>query len=226
MYFHFAMPNQKITEPSPVSILVVLATQNPGKQREFSSLFADAGLAFEFRLHAPTAPTIESGGTYFENAWIKANSAHQSTGLPSLADDSGLEVDILGGRPGLYSAEYGGSTRSDDKNMRRLLDELSGVPPHTRTARFRCVLCLVESNRTLFGEGICEGWLDLTPRGTHGFGYDPIFIPKIEEYTNEPHLQNRQGQTLAEMPQSMKNRLSHRKKAVEHLRKSITNSLK
>src|SRR4051794_37625210 len=159
---------------------VVLASGNPGKLREFSELLVASGLTLVRQSDFGIEPPPETGSTFLENSLIKARNAARLTGLPAIADDSGLEVDALGGRPGLYSARYAGDGASDAANLRKMLDELRGVPAVQRTARYRSVIVFVsgpDDAAPLVGEGVWEGSIAEAPRGTGGFGYDPIFIP-------------------------------------------------
>ena len=183
---------------------IVLATSNPGKVREFERLLAEGGLPLavlglaEVGLSAPP----ETGVTFAENAILKAQNAAMRSGLPALADDSGLEVDALGGAPGVYSARYAGEGAGDEANRQRLIAELARVPEAERTGRFRCAIAVALPDGTVETvEGSCEGRLITEPRGTEGFGYDPLFL-----------LPER-GRTLAELPLAEKNRISHRAQA-------------
>jgi len=189
-------------------VTVVIATRNRGKLRELIPLLA--GLDLELKTIdelAPAAELREDGVTFEENALAKARQAAQATGLPAIADDSGLEVDALEGAPGVYSARYAGPGADDAKNNAKLLDALRGVPATRRAARFRCVATFVDSVRgiELARDGACAGEILEAPRGTGGFGYDPLFlIPPI-------------GRTMAELPLDEKNRLSHRAAAFRAL---------
>jgi XTP/dITP diphosphohydrolase len=183
---------------------IVLATSNPGKVREFERLLAEGGLPLsvvglaEVGLSAPP----ETGVTFAENAILKARNAAVASGLPALADDSGLEVDGLAGAPGVYSARYAGEGAGDEANRQRLIAELARVPEAERTGRFRCAIAVALPDGTVETvEGACEGRLITEPRGTEGFGYDPLFF-----------LPGR-GRTLAELPLAEKNRISHRAQA-------------
>jgi XTP/dITP diphosphohydrolase len=178
---------------------VVLASANRGKQRELAELLAPLGLrlrlAAEFGLHS----AAETGSTFEENALLKARHAALATGLAALADDSGLLVDALGGRPGVYSARYAGEGATDADNNARLLAELNAQT--RRTARYACVLALVRSAEDpapLLAHGSWEGRIALAPAGDGGFGYDPLFIP--EGYS----------ETVAQLPASLKQQRSHR----------------
>jgi XTP/dITP diphosphohydrolase len=183
---------------------VVLATGNPGKLRQFSELLGGSGLELLRQSDFGIEPPPETGSTFLENSLIKARNAAQLTGLPAIADDSGLEVDALGGRPGLYSARYAGENASDEENLHKMLIELRGVATDRRTARYRSVIVFIASAddaAPLAGEGVWEGTIGETPRGNGGFGYDPIFIPRGE------------SMTAAEMPAQLRNERSHRGQA-------------
>jgi XTP/dITP diphosphohydrolase len=197
----------------PKSILI--ATKNQGKVREIKDLVKDLPIDFLSLAEFPDAPdVIEDGATFEENALKKARTLALATGLATLADDSGLCVDVLDGRPGVLSARYGGESASDEEKCLRLLDELNAVPDSERTARFVCVLALVHPGgpEKLFS-GVCEGRIMRELRGNQGFGYDPIF------------LYEGQNVTFAEMDRHSKNLVSHRGKALrllqEYLRKEI-----
>lgn len=191
---------------------IILATGNPGKLREFRTLLA--GLELEIAPQSDFAmPDIaETGLTFIENALLKARNAALHTGLPALADDSGLAVDALNGAPGLYSARYAGTGADDSANIAKLLDELCGVPLEQRTARFVCVLALVRHPADpipLICQGSWEGLILDQPRGAGGFGYDPVFFVPTEQ------------QTAAELTPEVKNRLSHRGQALAQLRRQL-----
>ena len=182
---------------------LLLATRNPDKVRELAVLLADLGIRIHTLADFPTAPEVDEDGTTCEaNALKKARETASATGIPSVADDTGLEVDALGGRPGVFAARYAGKNATYEDNCRRLLKELDGVPPARRTARFVTVAALVMPGGyfrvamgTLAGV-IAEGFV-----GTQGFGYDPVFfVPEL-------------GRTLAELTAEEKNRISHRAKA-------------
>jgi XTP/dITP diphosphohydrolase len=183
---------------------LLLATNNPHKVIEIRDLLASSGwevlIPAELGLNLEPEETAES---YAGNAAIKARAFAQAAGMPALADDSGLEVDALGGRPGVRSARYGGPTASPEQQIRLLLDELHGVPPGRRTARFRCVVVIATPDgRTWQTEGTIEGQIADAPRGREGFGYDPVFeVPE-------------RGCTMAELSEAEKNRISHRALAV------------
>jgi len=192
---------------------VFIATRNQGKLKEFAAFFADWGWAVKSLADFTDMPEIvENGRTFEENARIKADALYEWTKLPVLADDSGLEVDALGGEPGVYSARYAGEGATDDANNAKLLAALQGVPEERRQARFRCVLVLkLDQNRQLVAEGTCEGIILKEPRGAGGFGYDPLFyIPSL-------------GKTMAELSPEEKNRISHRGTALRNLAEQLAN---
>ena len=157
---------------------LVLATGNAGKARELIALLA--GIPFEIRTlgdYPPFTMPEENGATYEANALIKARATAAHTGALALGDDSGIEVDALGGVPGIRSARFGGSGLDDKGRVRHLLRQIEHVPDHERTARFRCVIALVGADgRGTLVEGACEGRIAREPRGTGGFGYDPVFF--------------------------------------------------
>lgn len=187
---------------------LLIATNNAGKLREYMDLLGDLPV----QLTTPQQEGIEleveeNGSTFAENALLKARAYCTASRLPTLADDSGLEVDALGGAPGIYSARYAGSNATDRQRYEKLLAELRGIPPAERTARFRCVIALVLPDGTEeITEGECEGVIIDTPRGEHGFGYDPVFyMPAL-------------GKTMAELPPELKNRVSHRARALMRMK--------
>jgi XTP/dITP diphosphohydrolase len=197
-------------EEGRAPVRVVVATRNAGKLRELVPLLAEASLGFELvtiDALAPTAELREDGLTFEENALAKARQAAAATGLPALADDSGLEVSALGGAPGVHSARYAGLGATDAANNAKLLEALRGVPPERRAARYRCVAAFVDPARglELTRAGSCEGFLLEAPRGVGGFGYDPLFLVPDR------------GLTMAEIPTGEKNRLSHRAAAFRAL---------
>ncbi len=183
---------------------LILATLNPDKAREIGSFLGN--IPFEvlsFSSLPGAALPAEGEESYRANALAKARAAARASGAFALADDSGIEVDTLRGRPGLLSARYGGPGLSDPDRCATLLSELTGVPPERRTARFRCVVALASPDgREEVVEGVVEGLITDAPRGTGGFGYDPIFF--------YPPL----GCTFAELDPSVKNRVSHRGRAL------------
>ena len=183
---------------------VVLATGNPGKLRQFSELLGASGLALVRQSDFGIEPPPETGNTFLENSLLKARNAARLTGLPAIADDSGIEVDALGGRPGLYSARYAGEGASDEQNLRKMLLELENVPAIQRTARYRSIIVFLhgaDDPAPLIGEGVWEGSIATAPHGSGGFGYDPIFIPRGDT------------RTAAELPVEVRNELSHRGQA-------------
>jgi XTP/dITP diphosphohydrolase len=183
---------------------LVLATHNPHKIQEIRAIMEDLGLEILTATDFPTIPPLhEDGSTLEENALKKARTVFQATKLPILADDSGLEVFYLAKRPGVLSARYAGPQASYADNNKKLLDELKGVPPRRRNAQFRCVIAFVTENGEQTVEGVTEGMIIEAPRGSSGFGYDPIFRPAGY------------GQTYAEMSSELKNKISHRAKALE-----------
>lgn len=185
---------------------IVVGTRNKGKLREIEAVFAELGTgAHILGLDAfPDLPEIpEPGRTFEENALYKARTVAWHTGVVCLADDSGLEVDALGGEPGVFSARYSGPDASDGENNDKLLARLEGTPFSRRTARFRCVLATCTPTGEYFlARGAWEGVIALEPRGEHGFGYDPLFY--------DPELEL----TAAEIPLEQKNERSHRGRAL------------
>jgi len=187
---------------------IVLASSNPGKLREFGALLADSGLDVVSQAGLGIDDAEETGLTFAENALLKARHAARASGLPALADDSGLCVDRLRGAPGLYSARFAGGHGDHAANNAKLLRELDGVPAAARGAFFICVLVLLQhadDPAPLIAEGRWHGRVLDAPRGDRGFGYDPLFQPE--------------GQTLsaAELDPVLKNRLSHRGQALAQL---------
>ncbi len=187
---------------------LLVATTNFGKVREYRQLLdglncdlvglAEVGIAQE---------VDETGSTYEENALLKAREYAVSSGLLTLADDSGLEVDALGGRPGVHSARYAPDSPT---RIRRLLAEMQNIPADQRTARFQCAIALAcPDGRTEITSGVCEGWITTEARGTNGFGFDPVF------YVPE------RGMTMAELPEDIKNQISHRARAAQKMRPAL-----
>ena len=190
---------------------LLLATNNKGKLREYQSLLQ--GIPFEIVTLADqgiTADVAEIGKSFEENAALKATSLAATSWLLSLADDSGLEVDALGGEPGSLSHRYAGENASDADRVDFLLSKLKDVPEKKRTAQFRCVIAIAEPHgRVELCSGVCRGVIINEPRGTNGFGYDPIFyIPEL-------------GKTMAELTLEEKNRISHRARAAEKARELL-----
>ncbi len=186
---------------------IVLATRNEDKQREIQALLGDLGIDLLGLQAFPGAPeVIEDGATLEANAVKKAKQIAEFTGLTSVADDTGLEVEALQGRPGVHSSRYAGGGAAYADNVRKLLAELEGVPSARRRARFRCVVALCHKGAAEVVEGVCEGRITEAPQGEGGFGYDPVFY--VPEY----------GRTFAEMTLEEKNRVSHRARAFNALR--------
>ena len=191
---------------------LVLASSNAGKLAELRPLLADTGLELVAQSELGVQDAIEDGLTFVENALIKARHACRETGLPGLADDSGIVVDALGGAPGLISAHYAGVHGDGPGNIARVLRELEAVPEERRTARFHCTLVLLrhaEDPQPIIAEGSWEGRILFAPRGDGGFGYDPIFF--------DPVLRAGAGELSAEV----KNRVSHRGRALAVLRDKL-----
>jgi len=194
---------------------LVLASGNAGKLLELRAMLADLPLTVLPQRELGVDDVPETGTTFVENALIKARHASQVTGLPALADDSGLIVDALGGAPGLYSARYAGSPTDDAANNAKLLQALDGLPEARRTARFYAVIVLLrhaDDPQPLIAEGSWEGRILDAPRGHNGFGYNPVFLDPA------------QGLTAAEMPPEQKNRSSHRALALQALRDRLASS--
>jgi XTP/dITP diphosphohydrolase len=194
---------------------IVLATRNRHKGQELVTLLADLGIRIRTLAEFPDAPEVEESGLTCEaNAIKKAVETARSTGLTAVADDTGLEVDALGGRPGVFAARYAGEAATYEDNCRKLLKELAGVPPPERRARFLTVAAIAFPRggvRTM--RGVLDGLITEECRGTGGFGYDPVFlVPKL-------------GKTLAELTPEEKNRVSHRAKAFAQMRE-ILNELR
>ncbi|WP_174864908.1 XTP/dITP diphosphatase [Pectobacterium polaris] len=194
---------------------VVLATGNPGKVRELASLLADFGLDIVAQTELGVDSAEETGLTFIENAILKARHAAQITGLPAIADDSGLAVDALGGAPGIYSARYAGVDASDQQNLDKLLLTLKDVPDEQRRASFHCVLVYLrhaEDPTPIVCHGSWQGVLTHEAAGSGGFGYDPIFfVPEL-------------GKTAAELTREEKNAQSHRGQALRLLLDTLRNA--
>jgi XTP/dITP diphosphohydrolase len=196
---------------------VVMATRNPGKIRELRAILKGLKIRLLSLTDFPALPEIpEEGATFSENAAAKARAVAQLTGWPALADDSGLEVAALGGRPGVFSARYAQDRTapqppSDADNWRKLLDELREVDRGERQARFVCAMALaLPDGRVFAARGECSGLIAFEPRGTQGFGYDPVFwVPAY-------------GRTMAELGPRVKNRISHRAQALKALKQLLT----
>jgi XTP/dITP diphosphohydrolase len=192
---------------------LLLATRNPGKVEEIRALLSDLDVEI-LPADALDAPldVVEDAPSLRGNAEKKARAYATATDLPALADDTGLEVDALNGAPGVHTARYAGPDATAADNTAKMLGELNEVDD--RTARFRTVACLVDGSGTArYFEGVCEGRIARAPRGTQGFGYDPIFIPEDHD------------QTFAEMDADGKNAISHRKKAMQAVRQYLSRTL-
>ncbi|HBC83115.1 XTP/dITP diphosphatase [Pseudescherichia vulneris] len=193
---------------------VVLATGNAGKVRELASLLNDFGLDVVAQTELGVESADETGLTFIENAIIKARHAAQVTGLPAIADDSGLAVDALGGAPGIYSARFAGADASDQQNLEKLLVELQDVPDSERQAQFHCVLVYMrhaDDPTPLVCHGSWQGTIARAPAGSGGFGYDPIFV--VPEA----------GKTAAELSADEKRAVSHRGQALKLLLEALRN---
>lgn len=186
---------------------LVIATRNKGKLREIRQIIQDIDIEVLGLENFPGLPeVVEDGDTFSANAWKKASTIARLTGYLTLADDSGLMVDALDGKPGVLSARYAGENATDAENNRKLLEDLAGVPPERRQGAFYCVmaLCRADGDCQTFS-GKLEGEIITTPRGNSGFGYDPLFW--VPEY----------DRTLAELPLETKNRISHRGRALRQV---------
>ena len=192
---------------------LLIATTSPGKVREYQQLLN--GLDYELVSLSEvgiTREVAETGATYEENALLKAREYAALSGLPTLADDSGLEVDALGGRPGVHSARYASDSPA---SIRQLLAEMQNIPAGERSARFQCVIALAwPDGRTEITTGTCEGQIATEARGTNGFGFDPVF------YVPES------GLTMAELPEDFKNLISHRARAAQSMRPILERMLR
>ncbi|MEE1198670.1 MAG: XTP/dITP diphosphatase [Acutalibacteraceae bacterium] len=181
-----------------------IATKNQHKMQEFKKILEKSNIELicETDLSSPIEDVEENGTTFEQNALIKAKSGRIATGLPSIADDSGLCVDFLGGEPGIYSARYAGEHGDDGANNEKLLKNLAGVPKSERTARFVCAIaCVFPDGREFTVTGSCEGYIADAPSGNGGFGYDPLFVSEIG--------------CFGEISPEQKNKVSHRAKAIE-----------
>jgi XTP/dITP diphosphohydrolase len=194
---------------------LVLATRNRDKGKELAALLGDVGIRIRTLDEFPEVPdVIEDGETCEANAVKKARAIAEATGRPAVADDTGLEVDALGGRPGVFAARYAGEGASYEDNWRKLLEELAGVPRERRTARFVTVAAMsLPSDGVQVARGVLEGLIAEAPSGTQGFGYDPVFLV--------PQL----GKTLAQLSADQKNRVSHRAKAFAQLREILCSQM-
>ncbi len=187
---------------------IILASSNAGKVREFNELLAGSDIEVVPQTAYGVPDIEETGLTFVENAILKARNAAQHTGLPAIADDSGLEVDALDGAPGIYSARYAGVAASDEANLQKLLEALKDTPDEARSARFQCLMVYMRHGTDptpRIVQGTWEGAILRTPRGDNGFGYDPVFhLPELDC-------------SSAELAPEVKNRLSHRGQALRQL---------
>lgn len=187
---------------------IVLASNNTGKINEFNALLSDLGFDIKPQNDFGVPEADETGLTFIENAILKARNACAHTGLPALADDSGIEVDFLNGAPGIYSARFAGEHGDNDANNALLLEKLEGVADHERSARFHCVLAYLrhkDDPTPLVFHGVWEGRILPTTEGQEGFGYDPLFyVPEC-------------GCSAASLPKEVKNQISHRAQALKQL---------
>ena len=191
---------------------IVLASSNPGKVREINQLLATLDLHVQPQSEFGVVDAEETGLTFVENAILKARNAARHTGLPAIADDSGIEVDALKGAPGIYSARYAGSNASDQANLEKLLAELEGLPEAQRSARFQCLMVFMEHANDptpVICQGTWEGRILFTARGDNGFGYDPVFYVPTHDCSS------------AELTAEVKNTLSHRGQALRQLVTSL-----
>lgn len=194
---------------------IVLATGNRGKQREIQAILEDLPVRIQLMSRYPEIPEIiEDADTFSGNAEIKARTVNEHTGLIAVADDSGLCVDYLDGRPGVHSARYAGPDADDRANNRKLLAELNGLPPEKRTARFVCNICIFPvRGEAVHLRGECPGRILTEPQGVSGFGYDPLFYYEEKE------------QTFAQLPKEVKNQVSHRARALAGFRDIVLKML-
>lgn len=196
---------------------LVVASRNRAKAAEIAQILAEEGLGFKIISLADLPEVVlptETGGTFAANAVEKAKAAARATGLPAIADDSGLEVDALGGEPGIRSARYAGEQAGDADRYRKVLGLMAEVPDGRRGARFRCAAAYAEpEGEVLLAEGTCEGRIAQRPAGAGGFGYDPIFIPEGYEIT------------MAQLTPTQKHRISHRGRALRLLANLIRERL-
>ena len=189
---------------------IILATRNRHKLSEIREILNDLGIEILGLDEFPDAPkVIEDGATFEENAIKKAVEIFNHTGIPTIADDSGLEVDALNGAPGVLSARYAGEGASYEDNNRKLLKALDGISLEKRTAKFKCVIAYVDDVHRKIFEGVTRGKIIFEMRGKNGFGYDPLFLPDGFNLT------------YAEMTPEMKNKISHRAKALEKLKRFL-----
>jgi len=190
---------------------IVIATRNPGKLREITAILKSSPIKFLSLLDFPKIPEIiEDGITFAENAQKKAMVISELTGRFALADDSGLCVEALQGKPGIFSSRFAGENATDEERCQKLLRQLQGIPLTQRKAAFVCAIAIASpQGKVQVVEGKCSGLISLSPRGTHGFGFDPIFLlPKL-------------GKTMAELTPEEKNKISHRARALRKIKKLL-----
>ena len=190
----------------------IIATNNAKKLKELERILKPLGIAAVSAKEAGVnlGEVEETGTTFAENAFIKANAAFKATGMPAIADDSGLSVDALDGRPGVYSARYCGENATDEEKYTKLLEEMQGVPDEKRTAHFTSAICCILSDKEKIEvDGICNGTISHTPNGNGGFGYDPIF--------------DINGKSFAELTAEEKDKISHRGIALRKLQAELKN---
>ena len=193
-----------------LNLKLIIATHNIDKEKELRSVLDDCPVEVISLEQFPEIGDIEeTGSTLYENAKLKADTVNRITNLPCLGDDTGLEVDALGGAPGVYSARYAGDNVSYEDNLMKLLSELRSTPSEKRTARFRTIIFYTDGERELYTQGEIQGIITKSPRGSNGFGYDPVFyIPELKK-------------TMAELTSAEKNKLSHRGQAMGKFRKLL-----
>lgn len=186
---------------------VIIATKNPGKAKEFAEIFSSRGIVVRTLLEYPEIPDVEeTGKTFEENAILKAETVARLLNKMVISDDSGLIIDALDGRPGIYSARYAGEEKNDEANIDKVLRELAGVSENKRSARFYCALAVaIPGKEAVTISGTCEGSILENRYGSNGFGYDPIFF--VSE----------KGCSMAELPAEEKNKISHRAQALQKL---------
>ena len=194
---------------------IVLATHNHDKEIELQYSLRGLDVDICSLSEYPDIGEIEeTGTTLLENSLLKAHTVHKLTGLPTIADDTGLEIDALDGAPGVYSARFAGLNATYEDNVNKLLSVMENVPDDIRSARFRTVISYVDETQELWTEGLIQGKITETPRGNMGFGYDPVFyVPRLKK-------------TFAELSTAEKNKISHRGLALQKLRKILINVLK
>ncbi len=202
-----------IQEVSTKSNQIVLASGNAGKLREIAQLLEGLNLEILPQSEFNVPEIEETGHTFVDNAILKARNAAHYTGLPAIADDSGIAVDVLRGRPGIYSARFAGIGASDEENLEKLIRMVEPFPDEERTARFICSMVYIrheEDHVPVIAEGVWEGQLLIDPKGQNGFGYDPIFYVSSQQCTS------------AELPPEIKNKLSHRGQALRKLLEQLS----